>query len=136
MTILNADRFGLAQLHQLRGRVGRGPFPGYVGLFADPKSTAAQVRLSAILSTSDGFALAEMDLEQRGPGEFFGTRQHGVPHFRVAKLPADAGLLQLARQAALELLTQDPALIAPQHAPLRQQVLSRYGARLELGQIG
>ena len=136
MTVYNAERFGLAQLHQLRGRVGRGVFPGYVGLFAELPSPDAQQRLEAFLSTADGFALAEMDLQRRGPGEFFGTRQHGAPEFRVARLPDDEPLLQEARTAADWLLEQDPRLEAPDHEPIRHACCCAYGKSLELGHVG
>jgi ATP-dependent DNA helicase RecG len=136
MTIQNADRFGLAQLHQLRGRVARGKFPGYVGLFGRPSTAEAEARMKAITSTCDGFELAELDLKQRGPGDFFGARQHGIATFRVARVPEDADLLLEARQAAEELLEEDPELVRPEHAGLRRQMERRYGESMELGHVG
>ncbi|HEY6563161.1 MAG TPA: helicase-related protein, partial [Pirellulaceae bacterium] len=136
MTIENADRFGLAQLHQVRGRVGRGSFPGFVGLFAQPQSPEAQARLDAIIQTSDGFELADLDLKLRGPGDFFGTRQHGVPRFRVARLPEDAELLFRAREIAERIIAGDPELRAEEHSGLRRQLVYRYGASMDLGHVG
>ncbi|MCR4962820.1 MAG: ATP-dependent DNA helicase RecG, partial [Firmicutes bacterium] len=110
MLIRDAERFGLAQLHQLRGRIGRGKEQGYCLLLHNPVSGPAKERLETIVSCSDGFALAEADLRQRGPGEFFGQRQHGLPQLRVADLAKDADLLQTAREDALFLQEQKQAL--------------------------
>jgi ATP-dependent DNA helicase RecG len=115
MVIEHADRFGLAQLHQLRGRVGRGPAKSYCVLLTGKKiSPEAELRLDAMVQTQDGFALAEIDLAQRGPGEFFGTRQAGLPEFRVANLARDRDLLELAKsEAARFVRTSDPAAPDP-----------------------
>ncbi len=121
MLIEGANRFGLSQLHQFRGRVGRGEHASYCLLLADSTNVASDERLKAIESTDDGFALAEKDLELRGPGEFFGTRQAGLPDLRVAKL-ADMRLLGLAREQAQRLFGADPTLSAPEHRLLAQKV--------------
>jgi ATP-dependent DNA helicase RecG len=102
MVVEHAERFGLAQLHQLRGRVGRGAAKSYCILITGPKvSELGEERLNAMVRTQDGFELAELDLSQRGPGEFFGTRQAGLPDFRVANLVRDRELLELAKQEAV-----------------------------------
>jgi len=121
MLVEGANRFGLSQLHQFRGRVGRGQHASYCLLLADSTTATSDERLKAIESTSDGFALAEKDLELRGPGEFFGTRQSGLPDLRVAKL-ADTKLLEVARKQAHKLFEVDPTLSAPEHRLLAQRV--------------
>jgi ATP-dependent DNA helicase RecG len=136
MTILGADRFGLAQLHQLRGRVSRGKYSGYCCVFSDEPTDEAKARLEAFVSTNDGFALAELDFQLRGPGDLLGTRQHGLPPFRMADLVRDSAVVGEARQAARELIAADPALGLPEHARLRQLVISRYGHALDLGDVG
>jgi ATP-dependent DNA helicase RecG len=100
MIIENADRFGLSQLHQLRGRVGRGKFQSYCVLVTDVKNEQTQKRMKAMTATNDGFKLSELDLEQRGAGDFFGTRQHGLPAFTIANLYRDLDILQEAQNAA------------------------------------
>lgn len=130
MIIEGADRFGLAQLHQLRGRVGRGAKEALCVLVADPRSEEGRHRLEAMCRTQSGFEIAEIDLRLRGPGDFFGTRQHGLPALRVADPVRDAGLLRQAREAARALLQRDPELRLPEHAALRQEVLNRYGTYL------
>jgi ATP-dependent DNA helicase RecG len=127
MVIEAAERYGLSQLHQLRGRVGRGEHASICILFGDPKLP----RLTAIASESDGFRLAEVDLELRGAGEVLGTRQSGLPEFRVARLPDDAELLERARLRADELIDRDPELSQPEHALLRQAVIERFGSDLD-----
>ncbi len=136
MVIENADRFGLAQLHQLRGRVGRGAFPGYVGIFASPQNPLAQERLEAFVATRDGFALAERDFQLRGPGDLFGTRQHGLPPLRIADVRRDAATFEVAREVARTLIAQDPTLSRPEHAELLRQAKARYGKVLDLGAVG
>ena len=121
MMIEGADRFGLAQLHQFRGRVGRGEHKSYCLLLSDSPSEVAQERLSALERIHDGFKLAEVDLELRGPGDFFGTRQSGLPNLRMAQL-SDRELLEMARTEAARIKEEDPELSAPQHAPLAAQV--------------
>ncbi|MEX0785634.1 MAG: ATP-dependent DNA helicase RecG, partial [Dehalococcoidia bacterium] len=121
MLIEGADRFGLAQLHQFRGRVGRGADQSYCLLLAESPSFEAQQRLRLMEETTDGFRLAEADLQMRGPGEFFGTRQSGLPDFRVASL-LDTRLIELARAEAARLLEEDPGLSRPEHAALAQVV--------------
>jgi ATP-dependent DNA helicase RecG len=136
MTIFGADRFGLAQLHQLRGRVHRGTFPGYCCLFSDRDDAAENERLQALVATTNGFELAEKDFELRGPGELLGTRQHGLPPLRIADLRRDSPIVIEARADAQQLMTADPDLQAPEHALLRRQVLVRYGKALDLGDVG
>jgi ATP-dependent DNA helicase RecG len=121
MLIEGANRFGLAQLHQFRGRVGRGEHESYCVLIADSTTAASEERLAAVEETDDGFALAETDLELRGPGEFFGTRQSGLPDLRVAGL-ADVRLLEIARGEATRLFDADPELADPDLRLLVQQV--------------
>ena len=110
MMIENAERFGLSQLHQLRGRVGRGRHKSYCVLVSDNKGEENKQRLKVMSSTSDGFAIAEEDLKLRGPGDFFGSRQHGLPSLRVADLSCDLSLLHETQSAAEQLLAADPAL--------------------------
>jgi ATP-dependent DNA helicase RecG len=136
MVIENADRFGLSQLHQLRGRVSRGAVAGECYLFAEPATEDGEKRLRTFTRTRDGFALAEEDARQRGAGEFFGTRQHGVGDLRIADPVADRELLLLARKDAFALVTQDATLGRPEHAALRRAVLERYGRTLELAAVG
>jgi len=136
MTIEGAQRFGLAQLHQLRGRISRGSFPGYCSLFADSPSDEAQQRLQAFVASSDGFQLAELDFALRGPGNLLGTRQHGLPPLRIADLVRDAAVVEEARADARCLVAADPGLSKPEHAALRRMALVRYGKSLELGDVG
>ncbi len=121
MLIEGADRFGLAQLHQFRGRVGRGEHRSYCLLLSDSPSGTAKERLAALAEIHDGFQLAEVDLELRGPGDFFGTRQSGLPNLRMAQL-SDRRLLEAARDEASRIMKEDPGLTAPVHAALAVQV--------------
>ena len=120
--IENADRYGLSQLHQLRGRVGRGKHQSWCVLVSDNRSPDTRARLKVLTQTNDGFRIAEEDLKLRGPGDFFGARQHGLPALRVADLETDTRVLKEAREAAEELLLADPALTAPEHRPLLERV--------------
>jgi ATP-dependent DNA helicase RecG len=124
MLIEAAERYGLSQLHQLRGRVGRGEHPSLCIVFGDPRLP----RLEAIANERDGFRLAEIDLELRGAGDVLGTRQHGLPEFRVARLPEDTELLVRARDRADSILVEDPRLEQPEHSLLREAVVSRFGS--------
>jgi ATP-dependent DNA helicase RecG len=121
MLVEGANRFGLAQLHQFRGRVGRGEHKSYCLLLADSTTSEAEKRLQAVESTNDGFKLAEQDLEMRGPGEFFGTRQSGLPDLKLVKL-SDTKLLDLARQEAQLIFEDDPNLEQPQSRLLARQL--------------
>ena len=127
MLVEGAERFGLSQLHQLRGRVGRGEHSSFCILFGDPESDAARARLDAIAKQSDGFALAEVDLSIRGEGEILGTRQHGLPRFRAATLPEDGALLLEARRRVLELREQHGSLEAASLGPLMDEARRRFG---------
>lgn len=122
IVIEDADRFGLAQLHQLRGRVGRSEHQSYCVLIANPKSEEGQRRMEIMTRTNNGFLIAEEDLRIRGPGEIYGTRQSGMPSFRVADLVKDMRLLEVARQEAFRLLESDPDLSRPEHTTLREAV--------------
>lgn len=131
MLIENAERFGLSQLHQLRGRVGRGDSQSYCILLADEKAgDVATERLKAISSTLDGFEIAEYDLKLRGPGEFLGERQHGLPEFRLADIIRDADLLQVARKYAFDMIAKKIKLPEKQGKILKQTVLNKYGKML------
>lgn len=122
MIIENAERFGLSQLHQLRGRVGRGKHKSYCVLVSDNDSEDVRARLSIMTKTNDGFKISEEDLRLRGPGDFFGSRQHGLPEMHVADLGADMDVMQRAQSEAQLLLAADPELALPEHAALRQSV--------------
>lgn len=127
MMIEAAERYGLSQLHQLRGRVGRGEHASLCILVGDPRLR----RLEAIAKERDGFRLAEVDLELRGAGDVLGTRQHGLPEFRVAQLPEDVEVLGRARRHADDILARDPELTDPEHVPLREAVVARFGSEMD-----
>ncbi len=127
MIVEDAERFGLAQLHQLRGRIGRGEHPGEFLVFADPRSDEGRQRMKAIASTNDGFALAEEDLKLRGEGELLGERQSGMPRLRLASLVGDAHLLAQAREDARALIENDPHLERPEHALLAREAETLLG---------
>lgn len=122
LVVENADRFGLAQLHQLRGRVGRGRYPSACILISDNTGEDCRRRLQVMCSTTDGFRIADEDLRLRGPGDFFGDRQHGLPQLRLANLMTDMPLLRQAQAAAAETLAADPKLSTPENGPLRRAV--------------
>jgi ATP-dependent DNA helicase RecG len=127
MLVEDADRYGISQLHQLRGRIGRGAHDSVCLLFGQKGSP----RLRALAEHGDGFELAEIDLRLRGEGELTGTRQHGITQFRVAELPRDAELLERARIHAEQLLAADPGLGSPEHALLAEALLRAYGAEAQ-----
>jgi ATP-dependent DNA helicase RecG len=137
MLIEHAERYGLSQLHQLRGRVGRGQEQSYCLLLANyPLSDDAKLRLRTLCDTNDGFEIAEVDLKMRGPGEIFGTRQHGLPELKIADLIEDAALLRQAREEAFAIVKQDPRIDRPEHRPLRDVLSGSYGKKLELAEVG
>jgi ATP-dependent DNA helicase RecG len=136
MVIEHAERFGISQLHQLRGRVSRGDVAGQCFLFTEAATEEAKERIRAVVKIHDGFVLAEQDARQRGAGEFFGTRQHGLGNLRFGDVIADAAILREARQDAFALVAGDAGLRWPEHELLRKAVLERYGARLDLAEIG
>lgn len=156
MLIEHAERFGLAQLHQLRGRVGRGAHKSYcilmadkkiadlvnsntpINLIDDPTTTVFKgtKRLKTMCETNDGFRIAEVDLEIRGPGEFFGTRQHGMPELRIANIVYDVQVLEIARKEAFALIKNDPFLTDIDHQAIKQTFFYEFRDRLELGRVG
>ncbi len=136
MVIEHADMFGLAQLHQLRGRVGRGKKRSVCVLIAEPKTPDAELRLAAMAKTTDGFVLAEKDLEIRGPGEVFGQKQAGAPPFKVADLMRDRELLVMARRDAAAWIERSPELKSPGEDLLRKRLLRLHGKWLGLGDVG
>jgi ATP-dependent DNA helicase RecG len=136
MVIEQAERFGLSQLHQLRGRISRGAVAGACYLFTGFPTEEARERLKVFTRTTDGFALAEQDARLRGLGEFFGTRQHGLGDLRFGDPLADRDILEAAREDAIALIAEDGRLSKPEHALLKAQVLARYGTTLELAEIG
>lgn len=137
MMIEHAERFGLSQLHQLRGRIGRGERESQCILMAHyPMSTEGKKRLRVMTESQDGFYIAEKDLEIRGPGQFLGTRQSGLPQFRVANIIRDQQLLQTARREAFRIVEEDPHLATPQNQPLKEILRRGYRKRFELGEIG
>ncbi|HSK47179.1 MAG TPA: ATP-dependent DNA helicase RecG, partial [Coriobacteriia bacterium] len=131
MIVENADRFGLAQLHQLRGRVGRAEHSGEVWLVSDARSKEARTRLGVLEETSDGFALAEEDLRLRGEGRILGDRQHGMPDLQLASLIDDLELVELARKDAFAIVASDPHLGRPEHGPLLREVHRTFSAAWE-----
>ncbi len=122
MAVENAERFGLSQLHQLRGRVGRGKEQSYCILFSNSDGEVAKARLKALCATNDGFKISEEDLKLRGPGDFFGTKQHGVPNLKIADLARDLEVLQKAQRVASDILKKDPDLTLPEHKELAERV--------------
>ena len=126
MVVENAERFGLSQLHQLRGRVGRGGFKSWCILISDSKSEEVKARLSIMSRTNNGFEISEEDLRLRGPGDFFGSRQHGLPEMHVADLGADTQVLKTAQEEAKALLAADPGLELPEHAALRERIAAMF----------
>jgi ATP-dependent DNA helicase RecG len=136
MVIEGADRFGLAQLHQLRGRIGRGEAKSYCFLFAEAESEAAKHRLEIMTRSNDGFEIAEYDLRLRGPGELFSARQHGLPDLKIANIVDDYELLVLARRVAFELVSHDPMLAQSEHENVRRALLDRFGDSLGLADVG
>ncbi|MFT5526206.1 MAG: ATP-dependent DNA helicase RecG, partial [Pirellulaceae bacterium] len=136
MAIESAERFGLAQLHQLRGRICRGQHPGFLGLFSGEAGESTVERLAAFTATSDGFELAEIDFKIRGPGDLLGTRQHGLPPMRIADLTRDTEILETARHDAQQIIASDPELDAEEFERLKRMVMVRYGHALELGDVG
>jgi len=137
MVVEHAERFGLSQLHQLRGRIGRGRYPSKCILLAQYRSSEeAKARLRAMEKTTDGFKIAEEDLALRGPGEFFGIRQSGLPDFRVAHVIRDTPILIEARKEAFRLIQEDPELVHPAHGGLKDLFIKRWRGRMELATIG
>ena len=126
MVIENAERFGLAQLHQLRGRVGRGKHQSYCILYNNGKSKISAERMKVMQKTNDGFIISEKDLELRGPGEFFGTRQHGIPDLKIANLYRDMDILKLSQEAALDIMGQDRNMEKDEHLGLKKKVIERF----------
>ena len=136
MIVENADRFGLSQLHQLRGRVGRGPRDSLCVLIARRRGLKAAERLAVMAQTTDGFKIAEADLRQRGPGELLGTRQHGLPELRFADIVNDFELLEHARRDAFEIVAADPQLRRPEHAAMVPALRRMFGGKLALLDAG
>jgi ATP-dependent DNA helicase RecG len=122
MVVENAERFGLAQLHQLRGRVGRGTNESYCILFYEGKSGTIAERMKIMVNSNDGFIISEKDLEIRGPGDFFGTRQHGIPDFKIANLYQDVEILKSAQEAAKDLFSSDPVLEKEENRKLSKHI--------------
>ena len=132
MVVENAERFGLSQLHQLRGRVGRGEHKSYCVLVTNSKSEVSRARLKVMCDTTDGFKIAEEDLKQRGPGDFFGNRQHGLPQMKIADLAGDMRLLSQAQQAAREVLARDPDLTGTEHRMVRERIRTLFAQQADI----
>ncbi|GIW77688.1 MAG: ATP-dependent DNA helicase RecG [Phycisphaerae bacterium] len=136
IVIESAERFGLSQLHQLRGRVGRGEHPSYCFLVSDAVNEEAIARLTAMTEMSNGFEIAEADLKLRGPGQFFGTRQHGLPELKLTDISQEIELLTIARKEAAAVLESDPGLQKPVHKHLREALIERFGDSIPLARVG
>ena len=136
MVIENAERFGLSQLHQLRGRVGRGEHQSTCYLVASPRGDDSFQRIQAMIRTNNGFRIAEADLNIRGPGEFFGTRQSGIPNFKIANIIHDATLLEAAKKEAESLIKADPVLNASVHQLLKRMLQKHWRGNLEIASVG
>jgi len=132
MIVENAERFGLAQLHQLRGRVGRGQYKSYCILKYESKSELVAQRMKIMQDTNDGFVISEKDLQLRGPGDFFGTMQHGVPEFKVANLFTDMEILKQAQECSKQILSKDPMLTLEENSGIKQQIDHLFREKLEL----
>ena len=136
MVIENAERFGLAQLHQLRGRVGRGSDKSFCYLVATPKTDEAYRRIQVMVRSNNGFEIAEEDLNIRGPGEFFGTRQSGIPKFKIANIISDAALLETAKKEAMLLIKDDPQLNNTEHQLMKRMLNAHWKGHLEIASVG
>src|SRR5690606_21683050 len=137
MVVENAERFGLSQLHQLRGRVGRGAEHSFCILMTGDKlGNDARTRIQTMVRTQDGFEISEVDLRLRGPGDILGTQQSGIPELHLADLVLDADLLQEARQVAQQLLSEDPELRDPVHAPIANALREQMREKTVWGRIG
>lgn len=132
MVIENAERFGLAQLHQLRGRVGRGEYQSYCILKYKGSSPVAKERMKIMQDTNNGFIIAEKDLELRGTGEFFGTRQHGLPEFKIANLFKDIEMLKLVQSVAIKIESEDPKLELDKNKELKKLIKEKFTKRVEM----
>lgn len=132
MVIQNAERFGLATLHQLRGRVGRGEYKSYCILKYQGKSDNVRERMKVMQETNDGFIISEKDLELRGSGEFFGTRQHGIPEFKVANLFEDMSILKKVQSLAIKILQDDPNLEKVENRMLREEISKKFDGKIEM----
>ena len=132
MVVENAERFGLAQLHQLRGRVGRGEYQSFCILKYEGKSETIQKRMKVMTDTNDGFIISEKDLELRGTGEFFGTKQHGMPEFKIANLFEDMPILKEVQKLASQLIDEDPKLEKKENKLLKEMVKEKFHDRLEI----
>ncbi len=132
MVIQNAERFGLATLHQLRGRVGRGEYQSYCILKYQGKSENVRERMKVMQETNDGFTISEKDLELRGSGEFFGTKQHGIPEFKVANLFEDMEILKKAQNLAIKILDEDPELDNEKNLVLKETIQKKFDGKIEM----
>ncbi len=132
MVVENAERFGLAQLHQLRGRVGRGEYKSYCILKYQGNSDIIRQRMNVMKATNDGFVISEKDLELRGTGEFFGTKQHGIPEFKIANLFEDIKMLKVVQGVCIDILQKDPLLENKENQKLKEIVDNKFGNRIEI----
>jgi ATP-dependent DNA helicase RecG len=130
MLVEHAERYGLAQLHQLRGRIGRGKHTSYCILMSDSETESSSERLSTMTGTGDGFEIAEKDLDIRGPGEFLGTRQSGLPELRFGNIVRDFTIMEEARKEAFSLVAEDPALTDERHKGIRESIKERFKGRI------
>ena len=132
MVIEDAQRFGLAQLHQLRGRVGRGEYKSYCILKYEGKGETVRKRMKVMCDTNDGFIISEKDLELRGSGDFFGTMQHGLPEFKIANLFEDMNILKVAQEVAIKIIGKDPKLEKEENARLKRLIRDKFTKRIEI----
>ena len=132
MVIEDAQRFGLAQLHQLRGRVGRGEYKSYCILKYEGKGDTVRKRMKVMCDTNDGFIISEKDLELRGSGDFFGTMQHGLPEFKIANLFEDIAILKVAQEEAINILKKDPNLEQKENEILKKLIQDKFTNRIEI----
>ena len=132
MVIQNAERFGLAALHQLRGRVGRGEYKSYCILKYQGHSDNIRERMKVMQETNDGFVISEKDLELRGSGEFFGTKQHGIPEFKVANLFEDMDILKRVQALAIKILDKDKNLEKPENKRLKEAIDKKFNGNIEM----